>query len=363
MALNTIEFKKEVFVKKKKLFLYVGPHRSGSLFTRNHIFPYIEGVYSTYTRDPVINSLVLDAMEMHPLFVDPIETRRKILERLKDVEEETILISNEEFFGDYGHHNSDGEYIIQPFYDNPQRTELLFKIFDAPEFEPPKVMMSLRRQDGWVESAYMHFIHNYRIFKFDEFLAAHGTGGVINYSSRSATPGVDIKSLDWSVYLENYHRVFGAENVCVLPFEMGTKELTKYLDRLYDFMGTARFYPDEVKHVNRSLSTIAYRMACIFGPWVRQKENPYGFIPDQPFIGWIQKKRKIKDTKLLWFMAGISRRINLFWFLRNVVCNYNYKRPDHFGPERRQALLDYYKESNKKYAEMINVDLSKYGYY
>jgi hypothetical protein len=349
--------------KKKKLFIYAGPHRSGSLYIRNHIFPHIPGVYSTYTRDPVINSLILDAMEKHPYFVDPVATRIEILDRLKDVEEDTILISNEEFFGDYGRHNSDGEYIIQPFNDNSHRTDVLFKIFDCPEFETPKVMMSMRRQDRWIESAYMHFIHNCRIFPFDDFLAAHSTGGVIKYSSRSATPGVDTKSLDWGVYVKNYHRVFGSENVLVLPFEMGTKELTQYLDRLYDFMATERFYPDDVPYVNRSLSKTAFKLAKIFGPWVRQKENPYGFIPAQPFIGWIQRKRKVKDTKVLWFLAGICRRIDLFWFLRNVVSKYNYERPDHLGPERRQVILDYYREANKEYAALIGVDLGKYGYY
>jgi hypothetical protein len=128
-------------------------------------------------------------------------------------------------------------------------------------------------------------------------------------------------------------------------------------------MGSERYYPDDTSSINRSLSKTAFKLATILGPWVFQKENPYGFIPSQPFIGWIQKKRKVKDTRLLWFLAGISRRINLFWFLREVVSKYNYERPDHFGPERRQALLDYYRDGNKEYAELIGVDLGRFGYY
>ncbi|MGJ3259883.1 MAG: hypothetical protein ACFE0S_09790 [Rhodospirillales bacterium] len=348
---------------RKKLFIYLGPHRSGSHFLNEYIAPNLGDVYATFSRDRTINTIILSAMESHPLFFDPAPARERILARLADVGEDIVLVNSAEFFGDYGRFNSDRHYISQPFYDNPRRAQVLRDIFDCPDFDPPKVIMSMRRQDTWVESAYMHFIHNYRTSPFDRFVAP-GTDNDFRISkNQRGHPGVDWRSLDWSIYLQNYIDTFGAENVLVLPFEMGTQELKAYLERLYDFMQCERYFPESAPLVNHSLSETALKIALVLGRFVRQKDNPLGFIPDQPFAGWLRDRRAKGDNKLLWALAGISRRINLFWFLRHVVSRYNYKRPDLLGPERRRQILDYYRDSNKKYAEIIGVDLSKYGYY
>ena len=81
-------------------------------------------------------------------------------------------------------------------------------------------------------------------------------------------------------------------------------------------------------------------------------------------------KHRRKSTKKprrargwLWFLAGISRRINLHWFLGQFMGRFYYRKPDIIGPARRKEILDYYKEPNKAYADLIGMDLSKYGYY
>ena len=348
---------------KKKLYIYVGPHRSGSHFLNDNIMPNVPEVYSTFSRDKSVNTILLNAMESHHLFFDAASVRKQVLERLADVKEDIILINSAEFFGDYGHHNSDGMYISQPFYDNPRRAQILKDVFDCPEFESPKVMMSMRRQDTWIESAYMHYIHNYRIFKFENFITPNKGSNYRGPKEQGRIPGVDWRSLDWSVYVKNYFQIFGKDNVLVLPFEMGTKDLPLYLKRLFYFLDVPPYLPDTAPLVNHSISSAALKWALILGPLVRQPENPYGFIPLQPFAGWLKKKRAVRDTKLLWALAGISRRISLLWFLRHVVSKYNYQRPDLLGETLRNQILSHYKESNKAYAEMIGVDLSKYDYY
>lgn len=101
----------------------------------------------------------------------------------------------------------------------------------------------------------------------------------------------------------------------------------------------------------------------ILNRFIISPRNRLGFIPIQPFGVWINNKRKENDSRLLWFMAGISRRISLHWFLSDVVGGINYEKPDILGPERRQKILDHYRDTNRAYAQLIGYDLGKYGYY
>ena len=64
----------------------------------------------------------------------------------------------------------------------------------------------------------------------------------------------------------------------------------------------------------------------------------------------------------MWFLAGVTRRISLYWFLNEVVDRFGYEKPDILGPERRREILAFYKERNEKYQDLIGIDLKKYGY-
>jgi len=341
----------------KRIFLYVGPHRSGSTFLQTYIFPNIPGVCTMYTRDRECNYMVVDAMDEHPMFVDFEAIRERIYRRFENVPEDTIVISDEELFGDYTRGVASGLYVAKPFWDNQTRTAYLSKIFPN-----AKVILTPRRQDLWVESAYMHFVHNFFTLTMDEFLTPSTRGGG-KYSMRSNKPCCDFTVLDWTIYVKNYHRVFGRDNVLVVPQDMVRHDLRQALDRIYAFMEVAPYYPRGVPQPGRSISTFAYKLALIFNRFVKTPSNPWGFLPEKPFAVAINKKRAIKDTVLLWFLAGITRRISLHWFLSDVVSRFRYEKPDILGAERRRAILEHFKESNKDYAELIGIDLGKYGYY
>lgn len=346
----------------KQIILFVGPHRSGSNFLNNHILPFIPGVFTAYTRDPELNYILLNAMEGHPLYTDYDAIRAKIDARLENIDEDIVLIGDEEFFGDYCARSSGGRYRSIPFHDHEFKIDLLSRVLDN-----PKVFLTIRRQDKWVESAYMHFIHNYYSIRFEDFIDPHrrsrGSSYKHSFEHRSLKPSCDYRMLDWSVYLENCYKKFGRENVQVIPNEMMAQDLPKALERLYTFMGVEDYDPGPIEHTNRSLSKTALKLALVFNRFVRTRNNPLGIIPEAPFQGWVLDKRRKKDNRLLWFLNGIIRRVRLYWFLSEVVSRINYQRPDPMSPKKRTEILEYFKDSNKKYADMIGLDLSKYGYY
>ena len=223
--------------------------------------------------------------------------------------------------------------------------------------------MTPRRQDLWVESAYMHFIHNFQTVEFDEFFNPGMDKGPNLFKFRSNNQSINFKALDWGVYLKNYHSAFGEENVLVIPNEMMRHDLQDAVNMLCDFTKVDRFDPGEIPQVNRSYSAPALRAAKLINRFILVPGNRFGFIPVHPFLKEIQTQRAKKESKLLWFLAGISRRISPHWFLNEIVGRLNYKKPDNLGPERREMVLSHYRRANKDYAEMIHIDLEKYGYY
>ena len=342
----------------KKYFLYVGPHRSGSTFLQTYIFPNIKNVYVPFRDDPGFNDRILSEMDTHPMYTDIPKLRKELDLRLIDVDTDNVLISDEEFFGDYGHYNSDGHYIIEPFHNHRYRAEFLAKLY--PE---AKVILSPRRQDHWVQSAYMHFVQNYKKISIDEFLLRTEDLQKLPYHHRSRLPGVNYKRLDWLRYIESYQDLFGADNVLVVPQDMVHQDLQEAMDRIAAFMDVSPYYPNEVPRPGLSLSNRALRLLLMFSPFVSHPGHRAGFIPAKPFAIKIKHMREKKDSKLLWALAGISRRLDLYWFLGNVVDQFGYKRPDVLGPENRKVILDFYREHNIAYAKAINLDLKKYGYF
>lgn len=342
----------------KNYFLYVGPHRSGSTFLQTYIFPNIENVYVPFRDDPMFNYRIQSEMDAHPMYVDIPGLRRELNKRLEGVKAENVVISDEEFFGDYGHYNSDGNYIIEPFHNHQNRAQFLAKLY--PE---AKVILSPRRQDHWVQSAYMHFVQNYATVSIDEFLHRTTDAQKKPYAFHSRLPGVNYQRLHWLQYIENYGELFGHKNVLVVPQDMVAQDLNMAMDRLAAFMEVAPYYPKTVPQPGLSLSNRALRLLLLLSPFVSYSGHRVGIIPAKPFSSKLKEMRAKKDNKLLWALAGISRRLDLYWFLGNVVDRFMYKRPDVLGPENRKMILDYYREHNIEYAKTIDLDLEKYGYF
>lgn len=342
----------------KNYFIYVGPHRSGSTFLQTYIFPNIENVYVPFRHDPMFNYRIQSEMDAHPMYVDIPALRKELDKRLEHVEDKNVVISDEEYFGDYGHYNSDGNYIIEPFHNHQYRAQFLAQLY--PE---AKIILSPRRQDHWVQSAYMHFVQNYATISIDEFLYRTSDADKKPYAFHSRLPGVNYQRLHWLKYIENYGSLFGPKNVLVVPQDMVARDLNLAINRLVGFMGVTPYYPESAPQPGLSLSNRALHLLLLLSPFVSYPGHRIGFIPAKPFSLKLKKMRAKKDSKLLWALAGISRRIDLYWFLGNVVDRFGYKRPDVLGPEKRKMILDYYREHNIAFAKAIDLDLQKYGYF
>jgi len=342
----------------KHVFLHVGPRRCGSTYLQNVVFPNIPGVKDMRT-NPSLMGTIIGAMDENPLFFDEKSFRQDINTKVSYVEEEKVIFSDEDYFGDYGYYISDQFYVACQFHDNAHKARVLSKLFKS-----AKIIITPRRQDLWIESSYLHFIQNYYTFSIKQFLEP----GIVwdefvEYTKRARAPAIDFKALDWTVFIENYIDLFGRENVLVIPQEMFRHDSTQAIERLCDFMDVKPFSLAKNQVVNESLSSFALKLALIFNQFVHTARQPFGIIPSQPFLLKIQQRRKIKDSKFLWFLAGCSRRFSLHWFLIYFLGKFDSKKAKILSPKWRTTILNHYREPNRKLAKLIGLDLKKYDYY
>ena len=340
---------------EKQVYLYVGPHKSGTFYLRDQIFPYVQGVYDVRTRDNYVIDRLLDAAAENPLFLDIGKLRAELDDRLGKVSESKIVISNPDFFGAYEQMATPSLFSTKQFWDNAHKANLLARLFPR-----AKIILTPRRQDTWIESYYRGVLKSAQTVRLDEFVSPALDVRQAN-TSLAERPACDLSTLDWSVYVANYRQQFGEENVLVIPNEMLLRETPDALSRLYGFMDTPPYQPDKFRRVNRGYSARACRIARALNRYVHGPRNPLGFIPNRPFFNAIMARR---SRSMFWrLLAGISRRLSLNWFLTNVVDGY-FRGPDElFSDEERARIMEHFHAPNRAYAELIGEDLSRYGYY
>ena len=344
---------------EKIFFIHVGPHKCGNRFLKNDFFPNLRGIYDLNTKDIGCTFITLEAMLENPFFFDPEKIRERILKRLEKVEEEKILMADPEIFGAYLRMVEPGRYYSKQFFDSYHNANTLKKIFPN-----ARIIITPRRQDTWIESAYKTTFRRLKSVEIDEFLNPQddrSKGQVWGYEHLSTKPCCDIGSLDWNPYIENYYDLFGQENVLVMPYEMINNDLEAFLGRYSAFLGVEPYYPETVRYGHRSYSELSCKLSYALNRFIHTAYNPCGIIPNRPFIGYLLKRR----NRNLFFkiLCGISFRLSLPWFLTNVIDRHFYKSPNFLGEKRRQEILDHFRESNRKLSDLTGMDFGKYGYY
>ena len=113
---------------------------------------------------------------------------------------------------------------------------------------------------------------------------------------------------------------FGQKKVLVLPYEILKSDLNAFLKRFYEFTGYREFYPIEIEYLNR---------------------HPEKYIIKAPIFS---------ENKTL------NRLFGKFYKELNLT-------EQKFSDNQLEIIKNFYKDPNKKLADLIKIDLSKYGYY
>lgn len=232
-----------------------------------------------------------------------------------------IIISNEIFAG-------------KDFWSIDGATDTADNLYKA--FPDAKILILLREQRSYIESAYKYAINNGGyLLEIDKF--------------SSLNKEQIIKKLQYSEFIKLYVNLFGKDNVCVLPYEMLKNNENEFRHKLTGFTGF-EYLTDGVSSIKN-----------------RSPEN----------WGGINFTRKC--NYLLRYVARIERKINnqvnhnhvrdkktdikYYKKIRLIFGKVFYKENEYVLPEYMdKQSIELFRDGNRKAEEYLGFSLSEYGY-
>jgi hypothetical protein len=282
----------------KNVVIHVGMPKTATTFLQAALFPQIPDAFY-YDKDPELGRLIFNMPFSHPHFTDLAPYRACIERVARERPERTMLISHESLSGhpwfNFENHENDAATLRALFPD-------------------AKILVTIRRQDTFLESLYSHSIHmgfaqpldrflNYRDGEFDKY---HYNRGL----------NVDVGRLDLSYLVGVYEQLFGRANVLVLPYEMIAKQRAEFLERFFAFSGCEPVTPDwdlterMPQVIGRSLSNRTSRLARALNPLFKTVEsNGFGFFPRTYLLRALYRFDRSFAKPGQWLDAELAARI------------------------------------------------------
>lgn len=337
----------------KDVYIHVGLMKTGTSFLQLRCFPHLKGVHVVRQLWPAPPAGMIERLwrvaDMYPLFVDIDEQRAEIGRFLSEVTEDKVLITAERLFG----------YPGMSFRDHPQVTESLRRLFPS-----AKIILTIRRQDDFLESMYRQFLWAYYYPTIDGFLNYANHQFANPFRPPPAYPSINVWRLDYQVYARNYAAAFGRQNVLVLPHEMLRADPQRFHTELAAFMGVEPYYPPDSGDIHASYSLLSCRIALLLNRFVRApgwERRPLRVIPHEPLAPYLS--RHDEHDRIYRVLDAVNRRLSLRYMLENVVDRLPSPRGRLISDEKRTLILDIHRVSNRKLDEEYRINLQQYGYY
>ncbi|WP_147822181.1 hypothetical protein [Salidesulfovibrio onnuriiensis] len=246
----------------KNVVIHVGMGKALSSFLQSRVFPYISNCKNAREGQNPIKSASLTIINECFHNFDIEELRQKVNKYISQIDEESVLVSEEWF---EGHVNAD-------FRDKKSIAEALHTLFPN-----GKILIVVRRQDKWLESLYKQMISYGYSMSFRSFIN-YRKGRFLPWRSR-AFPNIQVDQISILNLVNLYHSQFGAENVKVIPFELFLRDKEKFLNEIYEFFELEPYYPPRYKVINPSVSNGWIYFMRVVNRFLIRPYNSLGFIP------------------------------------------------------------------------------------
>ncbi|AVR43846.1 hypothetical protein C7S20_00355 [Christiangramia fulva] len=193
-----------------------------------------------------------------------------------------------------------------------------------------RILISIRRQDELLKSLWIQYVHQ---------------GGTINFKNFITNPISGNNRIDLNAYnyLETYNRyvkVFGKENVKVLPYEFLNYEREKFIKILKDYFQTEDFNFNNRDIRNRSMSGYQIKLLRFFNRFLMSRVSEKYLIPPRIIHQ--------NDLRHKWQKSNFLRVGNTFEAEDLKLSN---------------SILKMYMHSNKELDTIVKLGLSKFEYY
>ena len=315
-----------------KLLIHIGYHKTGTKWLQkelfvpeNNVFEPIDNINGGPSR--LANLLIVgeDGYMLSPFESSIKNVRRRILHcialKKRLLNDKTFVMSSERLSGNPHHGGFDSKVIAS-------RLKACFP--------QAQILIVIREQKSFLMSNYF------------QYLSRGGTQSIKKYLNTMydrRQPMFSPHYIDYFPLISEYYKLFDKRNVKVLPYEMFKTEPVKFIDEIGDFVGEKiqidkdRFQ----KYHNRK-----------YGKYVM-----YYFR----FLNYFIYKNTFNKFSIFHnrIFASLAR------FLKSVLMVVIPQRSDLIITDKISEYIrswenNRYSESNRKVSELIEIDLSKYGY-
>jgi hypothetical protein len=335
-------------IPNKKIYLHVGLPKTATTFLQHDCFPLLERVHTASLERESDRELALFFQELayaNPSFYPLDEKRIELAELIKQIESEKILVSCEELFG-WFHLNFANNFFV---------SETLKQLIpDA------RLIIVIRAQADWLESAYKQTLRQYSSETINGFLRY--AGGL--FETRRLLPGrpqINVSELNFQTYITHYARLFGAENLMILPFEMLSENAEGFMDTMAGFMDTRFTNAPVQKTVNRSYSFITSYLALFLNRFMINEYHGQGVVPEKPFHEHFKARRE--RNLIFRALSSLTSRLNLNYLLEHILDRVLYLRVNFISKKKRRAIFEMHRESNRALEKEFRIGLDGLGYY
>jgi hypothetical protein len=302
--------------------VHIGYHKTGTTFLQRRFFndkksglALAAGPPNTYE---VLNENFID---VNPFEFDPVVARSSLEPAIKNAQNRKLIpiISHERFSG-------------SPFaggYDSKEMADRL-----AATLPEARILAVIREQSSMLLSLYKLYVRQGGAMPLHQFVDSE--------TGRIRVPGFRFDFLEYHRLIGHHVKLFGGENVLVLPYEMLKGDPARFFGRIGEFL-EVRVSPPEQKSVNVSASALALSVKRqINRHFIRDNLNPApAFAP------------RFSNIEL---MRGIVR---LDSRLPTAMQDAQERRWSSFVQE---YVGERYSESNALTAEITGLHLEEFGY-
>ncbi len=324
----------------KKIVLHIGLPKTATTFLQEMVFSKLNDVFFVGYPEvkKIENTPLFYINELNKHTYNKPELPENELNKLKsdiseyinNLAEKNILISNETLCGQ-----------IISFQNSYKNARFLKEIFNS-----AKIVFTFRNQADWAESVYNQLMTKHNRYTINEEFLGYRHGNSIHkmfrYNNGTFEENSQIYSFNWFLITKNYMEIYGKENVLVLPYELLKNDLNDFLNKFYDFTELETYYPEENKNLNPRTTDKIIKYSPILSRYSSYTQNLKN--------SWV-KKFILKNDK------GFKK-----FLLKHNLKELNISK-EVFSDYQKEMIKNYYAESNKKLAEIIEVDLGQYNYY
>jgi hypothetical protein len=302
------------------LLIHIGYHKTASTFLQEQVFNKKEFNFVTpWSRPDYYRKIIL----FNPFDFDVMDTRSFFEQKIKKAEEEKLIpvITEEALSGN----------IYQGGYNDYYVANRLFSVF--PE---AKILMVIRNQLDMIWSVYKHRLRSNLTVGINDYL------NQIQKEFPGFEPFFNLDYLQYHWLINHYQTLFGKDKVLVLPYEMLREDAELFLEKISNFTGANINTKMELPKVNEGYSYLSL--------YVKRWTNCFA-----PRTSMVNKSlyQKINNS----FLYQLNQVIN-----KTIPKTLIQKVETQMKQIIAEKIDGYYLNSNKITGNLINIDLSSYGY-